>query len=87
MADAAILDRTDLVGSLQRLLGSGGVITEPGECAFYAQDVFTLGPAPLCVIRPDSAEQLARALALVTASGIAVVPRGGGMSYTQGYVA
>lgn len=87
MADAAILDRTDLVGSLQRLLGSGGVITEPGECAFYAQDVFALGPAPLCVIRPDSAEQLARALALVTASGIAVVPRGGGMSYTQGYVA
>ena len=87
MADAATLDRVDLVGSLDLLLGPDGVVRDGGECAFYAQDVFALGPAPLCVIRPATAEELARALAMITGSGIAVVPRGGGMSYTQGYVA
>jgi FAD/FMN-containing dehydrogenase len=87
MADAATVERIDLVGSLERLLGPEGLVTDPAECHFYAQDVFALGPAPLCVIRPEGAEALARALALITGSGAAVIPRGGGMSYTQGYVA
>jgi FAD/FMN-containing dehydrogenase len=63
------------------------LITDPAECAFYAQDVFTKGPAPLAVFRPASTEELAKGIGLATAAGIAIIPRGGGMSYTSGYVA
>ncbi|MBL0924014.1 MAG: FAD-binding oxidoreductase [Sphingomonadaceae bacterium] len=63
------------------------LITDPAECAFYAQDVFTDGPPPLAVFRPGSTDELARGVAKATAQGIAIIPRGGGMSYTKGYVA
>ena len=62
-------------------------ITDAGECAFYAEDVFTAGPAPHAVFRPRDIEDLARGLKHAAAEGLAIVPRGGGMSYTSGYVA
>jgi len=62
-------------------------ITDPVECAFYAEDVFTAGPAPHAVFRPDSIEILVAGLKDAAAEGLTIVPRGGGMSYTSGYVA
>jgi len=63
------------------------LITDPAECAYYAQDVHTAGPAALAVFRPRDTEELAAGIAATTRAGIAIVPRGGGMSYTRGYVA
>jgi FAD/FMN-containing dehydrogenase len=63
------------------------LVTDPAECAFYAQDIFTDGPAPLAVFRPSSIKDLSAGIAQATAAGIAIIPRGGGMSYTSGYVA
>ncbi len=63
------------------------LITDPAECAFYAEDVFTAGPAPLAVFRPSNIDELARWVGQATAAGIVIIPRGGGMSYTSGYVA
>jgi FAD/FMN-containing dehydrogenase len=63
------------------------LIIDPTECAFYAEDVFTAGPAPLAVFRPSHIDELARGVGQATAAGIAIIPRGGGMSYTSGYVA
>ena len=63
------------------------LITDAAECAFYAQDVFTKGPAPLAVFRPGSTAELSRGVAAATGEGVAIIPRGGGMSYTSGYVA
>ena len=68
-------------------LPAEALITDPAECAFYAQDVHTLGPAPLAVFRPTSVEMLAEGVGAATRAGLAIVPRGGGMSYTRGYVA
>lgn len=51
------------------------------------QDVFTEGPLPVAVFRPDSVEALAAGVAAATGLGHSIVPRGGGMSYTSGYVA
>jgi FAD/FMN-containing dehydrogenase len=79
--------RSDLVTRLAASLGQEGIITDPEECRFYAQDIFTNGPQPLAVVRPDSAQTLARAVAAATAEGVVIIPRGGGMSYTGGYVA
>jgi hypothetical protein len=63
------------------------IITDATECEFYAQDVFTKGPAPLAVFRPASIEELSDGIGKATAQNIAIIPRGGGMSYTSGYVA
>jgi FAD/FMN-containing dehydrogenase len=63
------------------------LITDAAELRYYAQDVYSSGPEPLAVFRPRGKEELAHGIAIATAQGIAIIPRGGGMSYTGGYVA
>ncbi|MEO1169182.1 MAG: FAD-binding oxidoreductase [Pseudomonadota bacterium] len=78
---------SDTLTALTEAVGADAVITDAAERAFYAQDVYSLGPDPLAVFRPTDTDMLARGLAALAASGVAIVPRGGGMSYTSGYVA
>lgn len=66
-------------------LPADALITDPAECAYYAQDVHTAGPQPLAVFRPADIQMLARGI--VAARDLVIIPRGGGMSYTKGYVA
>lgn len=66
---------------------AGTLITDPAECAFYAQDVHSEGAAPCAVFRPGNIDDLSEGLAAAHARGLAIVPRGGGMSYTKGYLA
>lgn len=77
---------TTLIQELATLLGAENVLTDPTERRFYAQDVYREGALPLAVIRPGSAGELAEALRAIAREGLAVVPRGGGMSYTDGYL-
>lgn len=63
------------------------LITDPHECALYAQDVYSLGPPPRAVFRPAGIDELTAGIAAAAAVGLAIIPRGGGMSYTSGYVA
>lgn len=65
---------------------AGSLITDPTECAFYAQDVHSVGPAPVAVFRPADIDELAAGIAEAQRRGLAIVPRGGGMSYTSGYL-
>lgn len=75
-----------LIDNLITLLGSESVITDESERAYYSQDVYNAGPTALAVIQPDSKEKLAEAIAMITGAGVAVFPRGGGFSYTDGYI-
>ncbi|WP_425229964.1 FAD-binding oxidoreductase [Sphingomonas sp.] len=68
------------------LLGAERVETGLEKRTFFATDMSRQGPAAAAVIRPDDAGQVAAAVRLCTASGVAVIPRGGGFSYTGGYV-
>ena len=74
------------IDKLRDILGSERVLTAPEECAFYSQDVFEQGMTAAAVVRPQSREDLARSVAAICNAGWAVVPRGGGMSYTGGYL-
>lgn len=76
-----------LPARLAALLGGEHVMTDDTSRRFYSQDVHGNGLPPLAVIRPGSSEELAAAVRLVTATGCAIVARGGGMSYTDGYLA
>ena len=75
-----------VITELQRLLGAQHVITDRIECEFYSQDVYRAGELPAAVIRPGSTEELAAVLKAIAPSGLPIVPRGGGMSYTDGYL-
>jgi FAD/FMN-containing dehydrogenase len=76
-----------LIAELRGLLGGQAVLTGEADRRYYSQDIAGPGAhAAACVIRPQSVEQLAGAIAAATRAGHAVVPRGGGSSYTGGYV-
>lgn len=74
---------------LARLRSQWGdaILTDADELAYYATDVYAEGKPLLAVLRPPDAAALARAVRQLTAAGVAVIPRGGGMSYTGGYLA
>ncbi len=74
-----------LVETLSSILGADQVITDEEERLFYASDVYAVGSTPAVVIRPADKHKLAKAVAAVAKEGYAMVPRGGGMSYTGGY--
>ena len=53
---------------------------------YYSNDIFWQpGIRPLAVVLPETREQ-AEAVRIATNLNVAVVPRGGGMSYTKGYL-
>ena len=70
---------------LRAEMGAEVVVLDSVERAFFAQDVFSAGALPAAVLRPRDALQLQRAHSLLHAAGVAVIPRGGGLSYTEGY--
>ena len=73
--------------SLADIFPPGSFIDDARECAYYADDVFTAGPAPFGVFRPNDIAELVAGLKSAAGEGLTIVPRGGGMSYTSGYVA
>lgn len=86
-AGAANVDAADgLTTRLAALLGGEHVLTDVTSRRFYAQDVHGNGVPPLAVVRPGSVDELAVAVQLAAAAGCSLVARGGGMSYTDGYL-
>jgi len=75
-----------VIAELERVLGKEQVITERAELEFHSQDVYRSGVLPAAVIRPSSAPSLSAALKVIEPAGLPIVPRGGGMSYTDGYL-
>lgn len=79
--------RSDVFAALTAAVGPDALVRDADELRYYSQDVFSDGALALAVFRPTDKAMLARGIAAATAQGIAVVPRGGGMSYTGGYLA
>jgi len=78
-------DRDMLAANLEGILGAGAVITDADELAFYSADVYSAGITAALAIVPAQRDLLGAAVKCITAAGYAVIPRGGGMSYTSGY--
>jgi FAD/FMN-containing dehydrogenase len=76
-----------LKNNLTGILGIDNVLCKRSEREFYSTDLsWQPGEVAAFVIRPGNLDELSRAVAATTAAGFAVVARGGGMSYTRGYV-
>ncbi|MEL6878675.1 MAG: FAD-binding oxidoreductase [Pseudomonadota bacterium] len=62
------------------------LLIDADALSLYSHDVLSHGSEPLAVFRPSSVDELAAGIGAATKAGIAIVPRGGGMSYTGGYL-
>lgn len=80
-------EQSALVGDLKSAIGSDRILTDDAVRSWAGHDIFFKGRPPLCVVVPRSKEQVAAIVRLAASHGAAVVPRGGGMSYTRGYLA
>jgi D-lactate dehydrogenase (cytochrome) len=83
---ASALENTSLHAQLASALGVEQVTTGEAARAFMSNDVYRAGGLPLAVIRPADVASVQTAVGLCTAAGVAMVPRGGGASYTDGYL-
>jgi len=78
--------KESLFDYLATVVGAEHVMTDEQSRSLYAQDVFTKETPVLAVVRPKNTEQLSAAVKAATSAGVDIIPRGGGMSYTSGYV-
>jgi len=72
-----------LIVTLKQRLGADHVITDDAERAYYSMDVYEVAEPCALVLRPGSVEEACDAVRLCIAAGLAVTPRGGGLSYTN----
>jgi len=83
--DARQLDT--FYASLAQAAGADAVSRDEAARALFSQDIFeTSGARVDCIVAPTSTEALARVVAIAHEAGRPVAPRGGGMSYTSGYL-
>ena len=87
-AQGGIAGRALPLNALTDIVGSEHVLTDLASRQLYSRDIYFWDDAPLAeaVVRPASAQQIAELLRLARVHGLAVAPRGGGVSYTGGYV-
>lgn len=77
---------TDTIGAkLGAIVGRENVLIDPSKRTFYSTDLSHSGATASAVVSVSSSAQLSSVAALCSAVGIAMIPRGGGFSYTGGY--
>ena len=74
-----------LLQSLRSALGPNAVRTDVAALDMAANDLHISAARPLAVVRPVDSAGVAAAVAAAISLGYAVLPRGGGLSYTGGY--
>lgn len=87
MAEAAVA--TSVIGeAFARIVGAAHIITDPAECRVFSNDIFFWDDAFIAdaVVQPGSTAEVAAVVKAAADLGLAVYTRGGGMSYTKGYV-
>ncbi|MEO8445573.1 MAG: FAD-binding oxidoreductase, partial [Gammaproteobacteria bacterium] len=83
---ANLMPASNLLADLTAIVGQAHVLTGDADREFYAMDVYNQLKLPLAVIQPGTVEELQKVVRIATGAGVAVVPRGGGASYTDGYL-
>ena len=73
--------------NLLSILGKDGLTTDQDERTYYSQDVYEQSKfITAAVISPQNFDELSKAVKCVTGAGYSLFPRGGGLSYTGGYL-
>jgi FAD/FMN-containing dehydrogenase len=75
----------ELVIALTPALGTHGIVLDLEERRAVSADVYSRGATCAALLKPADRQALAAAVGICTRLGYAVVPRGGGLTYTGGY--
>ncbi|MDO6475151.1 FAD-binding oxidoreductase [Alteromonas sp. 1_MG-2023] len=75
-----------VIDAVTNITGPQYLLTDPASCALYAQDVYTKAIPAGAVVQPGNLDELSQVIKTLVDNDIVVIPRGGGMSYTSGYV-
>jgi FAD/FMN-containing dehydrogenase len=79
-------DAAACAANLRQILGATHVFDDAETRQFFSTDIFYENAPCALVAAPGTPTELAETVRIATAAGLAVVPRGGGMSYTRGYL-
>lgn len=77
----------DFLEALAQAVGRDQVATGEAARALYSEDVWTRGARVDAVVSPLSVDAAVEAVRLCAEAGQPIYPRGGGMSYTAGFLA
>ena len=75
-----------LIERLAAVVGETAVSRDPERCEYLAEDIFSRELPAGAVVRPANRQELAEVVRESVDAGHAVIARGGGMSYSLGYV-
>ena len=75
-----------LLDALVAAIGADQVLTDEAERRFHGTDVFNARELPVAVARPGSIAELQAVVTVCAAAGVPITVRGGGASYTDGYL-
>ncbi len=81
-----IMTSSDILEKLTAAIGSEHVLTDEADREFYAMDVYSFRELPIAVVQPGTVEELQEIARIATSAEVALVPRGGGASYTDAYL-
>ncbi|MFT3968215.1 MAG: FAD-binding oxidoreductase [Sphingobium sp.] len=89
MTDQTIADAPAteaLIEKLSAILGPEGLLTDEDSRRLTSADLFSMGGLVAAVIRPASIAELSAAATEIAKADLALLPRGGGLTYVNGYV-
>ncbi|MFC7293051.1 FAD-binding oxidoreductase [Hirschia litorea] len=72
--------------NMKLILGRENITDKSADCALFSQDIWAVGELANFVASPENTAQLSQIVQLAAKENIALNPRGGGMSYTKGYI-
>lgn len=78
----------DLPGLFAPIVGAANVVTDEAERRYYSRDIFFWDDAQTAdvVVRPRNTEDVSAVVKTAREAGLVIATRGGGMSYTKGYI-
>ncbi|OYU14087.1 MAG: FAD-binding oxidoreductase [Alphaproteobacteria bacterium PA4] len=75
-----------LLEALAAVVGADQLLTDETERRFHGSDVFNAREVPVAVARPGTVAELQAVVRACAAAGAPITVRGGGASYTDGYL-
>ena len=75
-----------VINKLASAIGAEYVLTEAADREFYSMDVYKARELPIAIAQPGTVADLQAIVRIAAEADVAMVLRGGGASYTDGYV-
>ena len=83
---ATLRNAPSLLDALAAAVGADHLLTDEADRRFHGTDVFNAREIPVAVARPGNVGELHAVVAACAAAGAPITVRGGGASYTDGYL-